>query len=183
MANAIQANLDQTGCPRDLGLNLGMTDFRRDAVANLGPEDVDAVVGLGRRDTFRPVPDDVDECCTIVANPELLGVTGRVVVDAPEGVYDFGVEVFQAGTRVRNWYGNAVVDLLPGDYDITLNGVLVTGVKVNRQMDTTIRSGALSVNLTDDSGWGYMMRRRRRDSTIPTVRPRSLCRLECTLSQ
>ena len=49
--------------------------------------------------------------------------------------------------------GNAGVDLLPGDYDITLNGVLVTGVRVSRQMDTTIRCGALSVNLTDDSRW------------------------------
>ena len=98
-------------------------------------------------------PRKIEECCTIVANAELLGVTGRLVVEAPEGVSGHSVTVLQAGTRVRNWYGNAVVDLLPGDYDITLNGVLVTGVRVNRQMDTTIRSGALSVNLTDDSGW------------------------------
>ncbi len=104
---------------------------------------------MGRR---RHTPEQI---ITIVANPELLGVTGRVVVDAPEGVSTFSVQVVKEGTseRVRNWYGNADVDLLPGDYDITLNGVLVTGVKVNRQMDTTIRCGALSVNLTDDSGW------------------------------
>ena len=98
---------------------------------------------------------DLNICCDIVTNPELLGVSGRVVVDALEGVSDFRVQVFEAGTdqRVRNWYGNASVDLLPGDYAVVLNGVLVTGVRVNRQMDTTIRSGALTINLSDGSRW------------------------------
>ncbi len=97
----------------------------------------------------------LEECCNIISNPELLGVTGRVVVDAPEGVSSFRVEVFEAGTRerVRDWYENADVDLLPGNYDIKLNGVLLTGVEVNRQMDSTIRCGALSVNLSDGSFW------------------------------
>ncbi len=98
---------------------------------------------------------DLNSCCTVVANPELLGVSGRVVVDAPEGVSSFHVEVFEPGAsvRVRDWYGNSGVDLLPNDYVITLNGVLVTGVRVSRQMDTTIRSGALSVSLSDGSHW------------------------------
>ena len=100
-------------------------------------------------------PDPIEECCSIIANPELSGISGRVVVDALEGVSSFHVEVFKAGTseRVKDWYGNANVDLLPGNYDINLNGVLVTDATVNRQMDTTIRSGALSVNLSDGSHW------------------------------
>ena len=104
-------------------------------------------------DIFRPRK--IEECCTIIANPELSGITGRVVVNAIEGVSSFKIEVFKAGTteRVRNWYGNSAVDLLPGDYDVKLNGVLVTGATVNRQSDTTIRCGALSVNLSDDSKW------------------------------
>ncbi len=102
-----------------------------------------------------PDVDDSNVCCPIVPNPELSGVSGRVVVDVLEGVSDFHVEVFKEGTseRARDWYGNASVDFLPGDYDIKLNGVLVTGAKVNRQMDTTIRCGALSVNLSDGSHW------------------------------
>ena len=54
---------------------------------------------MGRR---RHTPEQI---ITIVANPELLGVTGRVVVDAPEGVYDFGVEVFR-GDRLKELVGN-----------------------------------------------------------------------------
>ena len=91
----------------------------------------------------------------VTSNPELSGVSGRVVVDALEEVASFHVEVFTAGTseRLKDWYGNAKVDLLPGSYDIKLNGVLVTDATVNRQMDTTIRCGALSVNLSDGSHW------------------------------
>lgn len=104
-------------------------------------------------DIFRPRK--VEDCCNIKANPDLSGTSGRIVVDALEGVSSFRVEVFQAGTsqRIKDWFANASVDLLPGVYDIKLSGVWVMGVTVNRQMDTTILCGALSVNLSDGSQW------------------------------
>jgi hypothetical protein len=102
-----------------------------------------------------PQPDLGEDCCPIAPNTELLGATGRLLVHAMEGVENFRVDVFKAGTtdRAADWYGNRTNDLIPGRYDVVVNGVKLENVPIDRRSDTNIRLGALAINLSGNARW------------------------------
>jgi hypothetical protein len=102
-----------------------------------------------------PQPDFGDDCCPMAPNTELMGATGRLVVNALEGVKNFHVEVFKAGTtdRAVHWYGNKTSDLMPGSYDVVVSGVKLENVAIDRRSDTSIRLGALTISLSGNTHW------------------------------
>jgi len=102
-----------------------------------------------------PQPDIDAVCCPIAPNTELQGATGRLLVHAMEGVENFRVDVFKAGTtdRAADWYGNNTSDLIPGGYDVVVNGVKLENVAIDRRSDTNVRLGALAINLSGNTRW------------------------------
>ena len=100
-------------------------------------------------------PDFAGSCCPLAPNTELQGATGRLLVYAMEGVENFRVDVFKAGTtdRAADWYGNNTSDLIPGGYDVVVNGVKLENVAIDRRSDTNIRLGALTINLSGNTRW------------------------------
>ncbi|MHC4709180.1 MAG: hypothetical protein ACYTA3_01800 [Planctomycetota bacterium] len=118
------------------------------ATGEISDPDIDRVIV--------PQPDFGEECCPMAPNTELMGATGRLLVNALEGVKNFHVEVFQAGTteRATDWYGNKTIDLIPGRYDVVVSGVKLENVAIDRRSDTTVRLGALAISLSGNAHWG-----------------------------
>lgn len=91
-------------------------------------------------------------CCSVVANPELKGRLGRIVVAYPAGA-DFKssgprTDIFRAGDAksLRTDYGNFAVEMMPGTYDLTIGGHKVVGVVVEARSDTLVKVGVLQLN-------------------------------------
>ena len=95
-----------------------------------------------------PKPLQANACCGVVANSELKGRLGRLVIafpPAPKSVMA-RVEVRTAGGSDAGkgaTYGDTTLELLPGKYDVTINGVKVPGVTVRSRFDTRVRVGVL----------------------------------------
>jgi len=88
----------------------------------------------------------------ITPNPDLKGAMGRITIRTPEkSVYS--LTVFKAGTNEKSDYryiGKAFL-LLPGQYDTRWwnnSKWRLSGVPVQRGMDTRIRAGMLNINLS-----------------------------------
>lgn len=88
-------------------------------------------------------------CCTIVANPEMKGRMGRLVVTYPDGANIGGsrIQVYQAGDSkaIAGGHGNQALDLLPGSYDVVISGKRVEQVTVKPGHDTQVKVGVLRV--------------------------------------
>lgn len=84
---------------------------------------------------------------SVVANPELKGRLGRLVVSFPantkiEGTRTSACRPGEAAEIEVKW-GNTHLELLPGTYDIYINGRIVPGVTIQSKHDTLIHVGVL----------------------------------------
>ena len=89
-------------------------------------------------------------CCEIVANPELKGRLGRLVVNFPEGVNSGStrIDVFKPGEpkELKGVYGGYIFDLLPGIYEVEISKKRLAGVSIQPAHDTKVKVGVLQVN-------------------------------------
>lgn len=80
---------------------------------------------------------------------------GRIVVQVfDEARNAFTTRIFNPGEKkgqLAGSYQGGAFDLVPGQYDVDLSGARVTGVPVQRGMDTRILAGLL--NVTVDTTW------------------------------
>jgi FecR protein len=70
--------------------------------------------------------------------------TGRIVLKIP-GEASASVAVFQGDAEVGRWWGQGSKSLLPGYYNVTVSGAMVSSVPVQKGMDTRIRAGVLKI--------------------------------------
>ena len=94
----------------------------------------------------------------IVPNLELKGRLGRLVVSFPADTRISGTRtgVNRSGDakEIEAKYGNAQIELLPGTYDVTINGRVLTGVTVQSHQDTLIHVGVLRLNGSSSTRFG-----------------------------
>ncbi len=114
-----------------------------------GPRNIPGVV--------TPTIYEAEPCCGIVANPELKGRLGRIVVAYPANA-DFKsagprTDIHKAGDakRLRTDYGNFAVEMTPGTYDLNISGQAVAGVVVEPRSDTVVKVGVLRLNGTGNT--------------------------------
>jgi hypothetical protein len=89
----------------------------------------------------------------VVANPQLKGSMGRIVIEFPKASKVEGAQVLinKAGDKkpaVTN-YGNTVAELLPGQYELVISGARVGGAEVKARHDTRIPVGVLRISASD----------------------------------
>jgi len=93
-----------------------------------------------------PPPTD---CCDVVADPERKGRLGRLVVKFPDGTApgNTRIDVYRPGelTSLTGGYGNQILDLMPGTYEVEISRKRILGVKVEPAHDTRVRVGVLRV--------------------------------------
>jgi lipoate-protein ligase A len=63
---------------------------------------------------------------------------------------DTRVDITKSGsdTKIKTEYGSFTTELMPGNYDVTINGIKVAGVAVQSHADTRVRVGVLHINAT-----------------------------------
>jgi hypothetical protein len=102
-------------------------------------------------------PDWQDVCCPAMPNAQLTGATGRLAIATMEDSKAFSIQVYKAATdeRSKSWYSNEglTANLLPGKYDVVVNGMKLEDVYLGRGMDTQIRTGALNIMLESGTSW------------------------------
>ena len=85
----------------------------------------------------------------VVANPELKGAMGRLIVEFPADakVDDTSVKLHKAGEKKAGAteYGNLTAELLPGQYELVISGARVGGAEVKARHDTRIPVGVLRI--------------------------------------
>jgi hypothetical protein len=95
------------------------------------------------------------DCCEVVANPELKGRMGRLVVQFPE-------DADASHTRVdiihpieqkalNGGYGNQRTELLAGVYDVDISKKRLTNVPVKSGHDTRVKVGVLRITAGKDT--------------------------------
>jgi len=88
-------------------------------------------------------------CCDIVANPDLKGRLGRLVVNFPEGANPGStrIDVFKFGEpkALNGGYGGQIFDLLPGIYEVEISKKRLAGVSIQSAHDTRVKVGVLKV--------------------------------------
>lgn len=89
-------------------------------------------------------------CCDIVANPDLKGRLGRLVVNFPEGTKPAStrIDAFKPGEQktLVGGFGGHTFELLPGTYDVEISKKRLTGVLIQSAHDTRVKVGVLQVN-------------------------------------
>ena len=95
-----------------------------------------------------------NDCCEITPNAALPPGVGRIVVSYPggDGAGSTRLDVFAAGDAskaIESKYGDAALEVKPGNYDATVGGLRVAGVGVQAGHDTRIRAGVLHVHASD----------------------------------
>lgn len=89
-------------------------------------------------------------CCEVVANPELKGRLGRLVVTFPEGsnAGSTRIDVFRPGDTksTAGAFGGYTFDLLPGTYDVEISKKRLAGVPIQSGHDTRVKVGLLRIN-------------------------------------
>ena len=88
---------------------------------------------------------------TSVANPQLQGRLGRIVVafpkDAPCKETHIAIKKSADDARtIHAFYGNGAHELMPGKYVVVINAKRVADVAVESKHDATLRTGALKVH-------------------------------------
>ena len=85
----------------------------------------------------------------VVANPELKGAMGRLIVEFPADakVDDTSVKLHKAGEKKAGAteYGNLTAEVLPGQYELVISGARVGGAEVKARHDTRIPVGVLRI--------------------------------------
>jgi hypothetical protein len=87
----------------------------------------------------------------IVANPEMKGRLGRIVITfagEEKALSGTRTAIYKPGaeTLVKAEYGPVAAELIAGDYDLEVSGRKVAGVPVEAGKDTRIASGALRLH-------------------------------------
>lgn len=89
-------------------------------------------------------------CCDIVANPDLKGRLGRLVVNFPEGTNPGStrIDVFKPEEQnpLVGGFGSNIFDLLPGSYDVEISKKRLAGVTIQSAHDTRVKVGVLHIN-------------------------------------
>lgn len=90
----------------------------------------------------------------IVANPELKGRLGRIVLtfaDTGESLQSTRTAIYQPGkdSAAKVSYGPVTAEVLPGEYDLEVSGRKLKGVPVEAGKDTRIPSGVLRLHGAD----------------------------------
>jgi hypothetical protein len=88
-------------------------------------------------------------CCEVVANPDLKGRMGRLVIQFPEGA-DPGhtrVDIIHPVEQksLKGGFGSQSADLLPGIYDVDISKKRLTSVPVKSGHDTRVKVGVLRI--------------------------------------
>jgi hypothetical protein len=91
----------------------------------------------------------------VVANPQLKGSMGRIVVEFPKETKADGTQVAinKAGDKkpaVTN-YGKTIAEMLPGQYELVISGARVGAAEVKARHDTRIPVGVLRISASDKS--------------------------------
>jgi hypothetical protein len=88
----------------------------------------------------------------IVANPEMKGRLGRVVIAYADGVAlnpdanRTGIHKEGEAKEASSGYGPIARELTPGSYDLVVNGKKISGIPVKSGHDTRILSGVLRLH-------------------------------------
>jgi hypothetical protein len=103
--------------------------------------------------TTRPTGSSAQPCCATAPSAALVGRLGRLVVAFPADAVPTGtrVVVLKDGKDVQAGYGNQTWDLLPGSYDVSVGGKVVSNMSVQSRSDTTVRVGVLRVSAGADT--------------------------------
>ena len=95
----------------------------------------------------------------IVANAELKGRLGHIVIAFPDGakIREARIDSFKSGdaNRIRTDYGNTTIELLPGTYDLVIDGRKVTGIPVQSHHDTRLHVGVLRLHGGKDTRFDF----------------------------
>jgi|CXWL01.1.fsa_nt_gi hypothetical protein len=96
-----------------------------------------------------------EPCCNVIANAALKGRLGRLAIAYPGNATNIEArtDVYKAGNikSIAGGYGNQAIELLPGNYDVVINGKKVTGVTVKSGHETQVKVGVLHVNAGKDT--------------------------------
>ena len=95
------------------------------------------------------------DCCEIVINSDLKGRMGRLIVQFPKEA-DAGqtrVDVFHPVEQkaLKGGYGNQMIELLPGLYDVDISKKRLVRVPVKSGHDTRVKVGLLHVSAGKDT--------------------------------
>ncbi len=89
----------------------------------------------------------------IVTNTDLKGRLGRMVIAFPGKlkVSDTRIDITKAGSdpKIKTGFGSFTTELMPGNYDVMINGLKVAGVVVESHADTRVCVGVLHLNATE----------------------------------
>lgn len=139
------AGVSSTATSLASGATSAPTPTRRAAPPLQPPNDGRSAPGL----SAPPGPGSAFE---IVANAELKGRLGRMVIAFPGElkVSDTRIDITKAGSgpKIKTGFGSFTTELMPGNYDVTINGLKVAGVTVESHADTRVRVGVLHLNST-----------------------------------
>jgi hypothetical protein len=102
-------------------------------------------------DALSPVQGEgSNECCEVVANPELKGRMGRLIMQFPNGgdVGHTRVDIFHPIEQkaLKGGFGNQTIDLLPGIYDLDISKKRLKNVPVKSGHDTRVKVGLLRIS-------------------------------------
>lgn len=96
-----------------------------------------------------------EPCCAIVANAALKGRLGRLAVEYPGDAkrIEARLDVYKSGDgkSIAGGYGSQTIELLPGTYDVSINGKRVTGVTIKSGHETQVKVGVLHVHAGKDT--------------------------------
>lgn len=102
-----------------------------------------------------PTIHGAEPCCSVVANAALKGRLGRLTVAYPGNAKNIEArtDVYKAGNSksIAGGYGNQAIELLPGTYDVVINGKRVTDVTVKSGHETQVKVGVLHVHAAKDT--------------------------------
>lgn len=89
-----------------------------------------------------------EPCCSVTINAALKGRLGRLVLAFPADALPKGtrVAVLKDGKELNKGYGSQTWDLLPGTYEVSISGKLVSNVTVQARHDTVVKVGVLRVS-------------------------------------
>ncbi len=94
-------------------------------------------------------------CCAIVPISTLKGRLGRLKVAYPGDFKNIEArtDIYKAGDSksIASGYGSKTIDLLPGTYDVVINGKRVSGVTIKSAHETRVKVGVLHVNAGKDT--------------------------------
>jgi hypothetical protein len=95
------------------------------------------------------------QCCEVVANPELKGRMGRLVVQFPEGAdpSHTRVDIIHPVEQkaLKGGYGNQSTELLAGVYDVDISKKRLTDVPIKSGHDTRVKVGLLRITAGKDT--------------------------------